>query len=621
MKTQISRFSHQPEKRYSGVYQQQGRMLTDADWNELMEIVKERLEDVLRDVIGSGVPSEGGLGVIKDEKDKWKIKPGCVYVDGIRGEICAAEGEQFIDFDKQVDFPNVTPNAAEPSDDCIFYADLWERPVISLEDPDLVDPGLYGADTCFRTQTMVQIKWCDASKDPEDPKKNPNRGDAEFDLHPLETSTDKTVPSIHPGNFLFRLEVHDVRISSNNSTEITLKWSCENGAEQYPWNTKPDDFGKGKWIYEFYNDTSEKHLGVHLASGFSPLRWRLSDKLEKPDSINTKLGDSTKVEEPAYVRRWDGYCILKQNDQSWKINESYPNQNSVNLKDGNDGMILTVVIMDILEMELQLKNKRFIAGDYWLAVVRDNTPIDQHVSIVSECPFGIKHHYLKLGEIKDNNWIPGENPFPTLTNLPVSSNNTVGENGQYKTITDALQKLTEEINLSLLLLPGEHKLEDAFKLNNKSSIKIEGAGTKASIIELGEMQHRLEGEEIIFRDLCFKLKGNKDSVILQGKRVSTENCSFEREPTSRGENIWFDVFTVESVNVSNDLHNLTIAVDDNVVWLAGVVSGTGKVRFGDKVVTPSPGYSDVLFLTCVFHAMTAGDFRSRRRTVSGQGGG
>ena len=26
-------------------------------------------------------------------------------------------------------------------------------------------------------------------------------------------------------------------------------------------------------------------------------------------------------------------------------------------------------------------------------------------------------------------------------------------------------------------------------------------------------------------------------------------------------------------------------------------------------------------LHCVFHAMTAGDFRSRRRTVSGQGGG
>lgn len=56
MKTQISRDSHQSRKRYSGVYEQQGRMLTDADVNELMEIIKRRLDDVLVDVIGSGAP-------------------------------------------------------------------------------------------------------------------------------------------------------------------------------------------------------------------------------------------------------------------------------------------------------------------------------------------------------------------------------------------------------------------------------------------------------------------------------------------------------------------------------------------------------------------------------------
>ena len=61
MKTEISRDSHQPEKRYSGVYQQQGRMLTDADWNELVEILKERLNDALKDVVGSK-DKEGGVG-------------------------------------------------------------------------------------------------------------------------------------------------------------------------------------------------------------------------------------------------------------------------------------------------------------------------------------------------------------------------------------------------------------------------------------------------------------------------------------------------------------------------------------------------------------------------------
>jgi hypothetical protein len=55
MKTEISRNSHQPKKRYSGVYQQQGRMLTDADWNELVDVIKEQLDDALRDIVGTVV--------------------------------------------------------------------------------------------------------------------------------------------------------------------------------------------------------------------------------------------------------------------------------------------------------------------------------------------------------------------------------------------------------------------------------------------------------------------------------------------------------------------------------------------------------------------------------------
>ena len=54
MKTQRSRNTFDALKRYSGVYQQQGRMITDADWNELSDLLKERLNDVLRDVVGGG---------------------------------------------------------------------------------------------------------------------------------------------------------------------------------------------------------------------------------------------------------------------------------------------------------------------------------------------------------------------------------------------------------------------------------------------------------------------------------------------------------------------------------------------------------------------------------------
>src|SRR4029453_9175026 len=63
MKSQISRHSHDHSKRYSGVFQQQGRMITDADWNELQAIVKTRLDEALRDVVGGGGPSRRPLGL------------------------------------------------------------------------------------------------------------------------------------------------------------------------------------------------------------------------------------------------------------------------------------------------------------------------------------------------------------------------------------------------------------------------------------------------------------------------------------------------------------------------------------------------------------------------------
>ena len=141
MKTQISRDSHVPKKRYSGVYQQQGRMITDADWNELVDLLKQRLADALKDVIGSGVPNgtERGLA-IEDSSGAIKIRPGHVYVDGVKGELLSDQDR--VDFDAQGDFPYAPLPAAGSK----IYADVWERVIVSLEDGNLRDFGLHGAD-------------------------------------------------------------------------------------------------------------------------------------------------------------------------------------------------------------------------------------------------------------------------------------------------------------------------------------------------------------------------------------------------------------------------------------------------------------------------------------------
>ncbi len=105
MKTEISRNSYQPDRHYSGVYQQQGRMLTDADWNEQVDIGKQRQDEVLRDAIGSGSPKDGGIIGSKNQ-----LQWGTVYVDGIRGELRPSHGNMDtpFQFDQQADIPLVT---------------------------------------------------------------------------------------------------------------------------------------------------------------------------------------------------------------------------------------------------------------------------------------------------------------------------------------------------------------------------------------------------------------------------------------------------------------------------------------------------------------------------------
>jgi hypothetical protein len=52
MKGDFSRLTFDSKKRYTRVLLQQGRVLLDADWNEMVEIHRHDLRNVMRDLIG-----------------------------------------------------------------------------------------------------------------------------------------------------------------------------------------------------------------------------------------------------------------------------------------------------------------------------------------------------------------------------------------------------------------------------------------------------------------------------------------------------------------------------------------------------------------------------------------
>ncbi len=83
----FSRKTFDPAKNFSLVRMQQGRLFTDADWNEYGDILRRSDRDTASDVIGhSGFPEgDAGFGLIVDAAtDTLILTPGTGYAAGVR---------------------------------------------------------------------------------------------------------------------------------------------------------------------------------------------------------------------------------------------------------------------------------------------------------------------------------------------------------------------------------------------------------------------------------------------------------------------------------------------------------------------------------------------------------
>jgi hypothetical protein len=480
MKTQLSRASFDSEQRYSGVYQQMGRMITDADWNELSDLVKFQVMDALQDVIGSGTPRARGF-VKFTEPSSYELRWGHLYVDGIHARVLPNPdvlSPQF-HFSQQADFPAApTLTAGEYR----IYADVWDRTVTALEDAGLVDPGLKGADTCTRTQTMAQIKACATTISLDDIQKNPAINPAIGALKmslairagktvkdPCDPCADELALQDEVGNYLFRIEIHDVKWSSDavpKITELVIKWSSENGAEQYAIGQTPPGFSSSKWCYEFFsgpddnvnlNMTTEKHLGHHLLTGFAPARGNLVSGYPASEPANLPL-----------VRRWDGFVKMQQVAGVWVLVEGADRgraiSNSYGVSDHAFIDFTNPITLNLNEtvLKIDVTTARALAGDYWQAPVRQAIHSAGSLLLEEALPSGILHHYFVLGLIQINatgaitHFTPERGDvctpfeFPPLTHIEardVCYDNDACEMPNVRTVQEALDYLCRQRNL------------------------------------------------------------------------------------------------------------------------------------------------------------------------------
>jgi hypothetical protein len=427
MKGDFSRFTFNPEKHYSGVLMQQGRVQLDSDWNEQTCIYRNYLQTVVCDLIGPhGAPNDTldrpGFEVSNLAKDNdFTITAGRYYVQGV---LCRSRGTTY---KTQLGFPFPDSDDIENNNPYLVYLDIWERQITCLEDPGLIEPALGGPDTTTRIQVVSQVKVLKYKLREGDPERLRTDyvhflgahteimkpGSAKIKVFAGKVAQQDRLASSFKSNSQYQgLENHLYRIEVHRGGRIedgpTFKWSRENGCVVFPiheicegavtieiWRQdKKWDLNEGDWV-EILDVDNELRL--------SPGRMAQVKRVERFDMVKLKVILKEASNLPVYdsnlakikhalLRRWDhkagaglkidkGAILIQEGDDSW-----------LNLEDG---------------VQVQFSNGSYRTGDYWLIPARTATgdiewPLDQTGQPQALSPHGIEHWYAPIAIIQSD---------------------------------------------------------------------------------------------------------------------------------------------------------------------------------------------------------------------------
>jgi hypothetical protein len=174
MKGDFARVSFDPALHYSQVFQQQGRVLLEADWNEQGQIQLQLLRTLVRDLVGPCWAAGSGFAITAsttnaDGSSKplpltdWQLASGHFYVDGI---LCV--NEVACTLAQQPHAPTPDYGVADgksgfenPPKGYALWLDVWERHLCAVEAPGIADVALDGVDTATRAQVVWQLRLLD----------------------------------------------------------------------------------------------------------------------------------------------------------------------------------------------------------------------------------------------------------------------------------------------------------------------------------------------------------------------------------------------------------------------------------------------------------------------------
>ena len=449
----FSRLTFVPEKHFSAVLLQQGRVLLDADANEQTAILLHALRLLTADVLGpyAGPPgADANFQISLDTSTPpakvLRIAGGRYYVHGLLCEADVATS-YFEQPDAYLDEELESDSLPDPP--YLVYLKVWERLITAAEDPSIRERALgdNGPDTATRSKVVWQVvatsefppgsgkqitdwspasvatakkQWADweaalAAAARPTLKAQARQPDAS-DTDPCIVSPTARYRGIE--NQLYRVEIHTGGTAANASPagSATFKWSRDNGAPVFPIESLSGsevtvtslgrDAGLGlvvnDWV-EVLDDRSvlrgERHALARV-SRIEPLDRLVELETAPPEGVGS---------DPAlhpFLRRWD--------QQEAPSNPGFPTldrkQGVLEVSETTDGDDQWMELENGVQIQFQ-KGNHYAAGDYWLIPARTATEDVEWPQAgggpEARPPVGIDYGYAPLafvnatGEVKE----------------------------------------------------------------------------------------------------------------------------------------------------------------------------------------------------------------------------
>lgn len=529
----ISRINFDANKHYTSVRMQQGRVLTDDDWNENERIENEDRRRSRVDIIGpygspdngfkiQVIPTVGSL--IDGGRINFLIKAGTMYLGGWRFELEEDETYRLQkDWLQQPANLDLAPTGLNTDRFDLVFLETWLQPVSAVEDASLFEVALGGADTTTRIRAMRRVHlfpdlgYCecaDAWMQLIQKWETTHFGkiNREFervtDAKLKITYADSGLPEdlcmpVAAGGYL-GAENQAIRLQLIDDSHFT--WGFDDAAPLYRVTVSAD----GKTVH-MLTEPKDQHHWPLTNQVIEILPWsavlpngekiaEINGHLTKVESsYNPDTGNCTLVSTlPAgfgaeWKSRSDKNSLEKQTPPDyfyariWNRGNDFDSAENVHFSAGAS------VALGNTGLQVTLTGTEFIAGDYWVIAARPESPgrvvpweLEDGIS-----PHGIRRFFAPLAVIRwqgAGRQLRGEvmhdcrKKFNPLTEQDCCCTYTVGDgirsNGDFNNIQEAIDNLPP-YGGKICLLAGDHTANVVLK--EKRQIRISGCGDQSIV--------------------------------------------------------------------------------------------------------------------------------------------